>query len=300
MSGAAAAGWQSPHAGQPERSAPPCGRGWYPDPFGRYRARWSDGRRWTEYVADPEVGWDAVPFEHPAPQAPMLPGIGAAALGFGSGLCVSALARFALSTAGDAGGRVAELLAASLGLWIGLTAACVYVSRRRGTGSLVEDFGLRFRWRDVGFGFAGSLVARMLAISAVAPLPFPLPSRRIGEAERVVFEDALDTGWELAVVALVTCVGAPLFEELFFRGLVQGRLEARLGVVPGIVVTSLLFGAAHLTAWEGPWTLAFAWAVAAGGVVLGIMRHVSGHLGPPIAAHAFFNAQVMIAVALLP
>lgn len=284
---------------EPHVPAIPSVPGWHDDPFGRFRARWWDGHRWTEYAADTEVRWDAEPLKPDLPRRPTLPGIGSAVVGFGSGVALSTVALVALARAGGPGGRVTELLVASVGLWIGLLAACLFVSRRRGTGSLVQDFGLRFRWRDVGFGFAGALVARLLAISAVAPIPFPLPTRRIGEPERVVFEDALDTGPELVVLMLVTCVGAPLIEELFFRGLVQGRLEGRLGVARGIAVTSLLFGAAHLIAWEGPWTFAYAWAVAAGGVVLGMMYHVSGRLGPPIAAHAFFNAQVMVVVALL-
>ena len=277
----------------------PAVRGWYADPFGRFRTRWWDGQRWTEYAADPRVRWDPVPFEHDEPHQPTPPGLGAAVVGVASGLGLSLLARVVLSVADEPGGRVAELVVASVSLWIGLTGACVYVSRRRGSGSIVQDFGLRFGWRDLGFGLAGSVVARMVAVAAVAPIPLPLPTRRVGEPERVIFEGALDTGLELALVAFVICVGAPLFEELFFRGLVQGRLVERLGAAPGIAVTSLLFGAAHLVAWQGPWTFAFAWAVAAGGLVLGLMRHVSGQLGAPIAAHAFFNGQVLLIVALV-
>ena len=77
------------------------------------------------------------------------------------------------------------------------------------------------------------------------------------------------------------------------------RLETRLGAASGIALTSLLFGAAHLIAWQGPWTLVYAWAVAASGLVLSLLRHVSGRLGAPMAAHAFFNAQVMAIVVLL-
>jgi membrane protease YdiL (CAAX protease family) len=90
-----------------------------------------------------------------------------------------------------------------------------------------------------------------------------------------------------------------LVEELFFRGLVQTRLVERFGPFAGIAVASLLFGAAHLTAWNGWRTFVYAWAVAAGGVVLGLLRYLTGRLGPGIVAHAFFNAQAMLAVALL-
>jgi membrane protease YdiL (CAAX protease family) len=273
--------------------------GWYRDPFGRFPARWWDGEGWTAYAADGEVRWDAASLhKEPAhPAAP--PGLGIAIVGFGCGVGLSVAGLAALAGAGGDASRATELLVGSLGLWLGLTAACVYVSRRRGTGSLRRDFNVSFRWHDLGFGLAGSVVARILAIAAVIAIPLPIPTRRIGESERVVFEGASETGLELAVVVLVVCIGAPLFEELFFRGLVQGRLETRLGAASGIAVTSLLFGAAHLIAWQGPWTLVYAWAVAASGVVLGLMRHVSGRLGAPMAAHAFFNTQAVVIVVLL-
>jgi membrane protease YdiL (CAAX protease family) len=43
----------------------------------------------------------------------------------------------------------------------------------------------------------------------------------------------------------------------------------------------------------------YAWAVVGGGVVLGTLRYLTGRLGPGIIAHAFFNAQAVLAVAFL-
>ena len=80
---------------------------------------------------------------------------------------------------------------------------------------------------------------------------------------------------------------------------ITAKVVGRLGVVPGIVATSGLFGAAHLIAWQGPITLAYALSVAGGGLVLGALRHLSGRLGPSTVAHALFNAEALLAVALL-
>jgi membrane protease YdiL (CAAX protease family) len=104
-------------------------------------------------------------------------------------------------------------------------------------------------------------------------------------------------GW--VALVLVVCVGAPVVEELFFRGLLQTRLVGRLGVVWGIVVTSVLFGAAHLIGWVGPITFVYATSIAAAGLVLGTLRHLTGRLGTSIAAHCIFNAQALILLALL-
>ena len=101
------------------------------------------------------------------------------------------------------------------------------------------------------------------------------------------------------VLVIVTCVGAPLVEELFFRGLLQTRLITRFGPVVGIGVTSLLFGGAHLVAWRGPITLAYGWSVAGAGLVLGTIRFCSGRLGTSVVAHAMFNIQAMLALAFL-
>jgi membrane protease YdiL (CAAX protease family) len=104
-------------------------------------------------------------------------------------------------------------------------------------------------------------------------------------------------GWIALVV--VVCIGAPFIEELFFRGLVQTRLVGRLGAVPGIAITSALFGAAHLIGWVGPITIVFAVAITGAGLVFGLLRHLTGRLGPSIVAHCVLNAQALLVLALL-
>ena len=101
------------------------------------------------------------------------------------------------------------------------------------------------------------------------------------------------------MLAVVVCIGAPLIEELFFRGLVQTRLVDRYGAAVGIGVTSVLFGAAHLIGWVGPITFVFATAITGAGIVLGLLRHLTGRLGPAILAHVCFNTQALVVVWLL-
>ena len=271
--------------------------GWHPDPFGRARFRWWDGQGWSGYTGDgQEVGWDDVPTDEDTP-SPGVPGMGVALLGTAIGLALAFGIGAWLDAADTPGGRAAELGLSSLGLWAGLVGACVYVSRRRGTGSLVRDYGFRFRWGDLGLGVAGAVAGRMVAAFVLIPIPFP--SQKLSDVDRQVLNDGIHGALAWTVLVVVVCVGAPFVEELYFRGLLQTRLVGRFGVVPGIVGTSLLFGAAHLVAWNGPLTLAYGWSIAGGGVVLGTIRHVSGRLGPAIAAHAFFNVVAIVALAVL-
>ncbi|TML42999.1 MAG: CPBP family intramembrane metalloprotease [Actinobacteria bacterium] len=280
-----------------DRLAPWRPPGWYPDPFRRHRSRWWTGTSWSWYAADDTVQWDPTPIGEARPEPPGLRGIGLALTGYGLGVALAVGIVVLFSSTGRPGGRSAELLASEAGLWAGFIGACVYVSRRRGTGSLSRDFGLAFRPIDVAFGLAGSLVARVLAGFAVLPFVFLFRHARAPERDVLgsVTHGAL--GW--LVVVFVACVGAPVVEELFFRGLVQVRLIGRWGPVTGIGVTSVLFGAAHLIAWRGPITLLYGIAVAAGGVVLGEMRYHTGRLGTSMAAHMFFNGQALLALALL-
>jgi len=271
--------------------------GWYADPFLHLPYRWWDGSQWSAYAAGEAVQWDPIPVDDKPPQPPGLRAVDAAPVGFVVGVGLSLLVLVALHWAGGPGGRLLALVLSELGLWAGLVGACLFVTARRGTGSLVEDFGLRVRPLDLGLGLAGSIAARVA--SSIAILPVVIVHPRFKAPDQSVFQKvtAGPTSW--VVLALVVCIGAPLVEELFFRGLVQTRLVGRYGPVIGIMVTSVLFGSAHLIGWQGPLTLVYALAVAGGGVVLGIMRHLTGRLGTSMVAHSMFNAQALIAVALL-
>ena len=77
------------------------------------------------------------------------------------------------------------------------------------------------------------------------------------------------------------------------------RLVGRLGALPGIAITSVLFGAAHLIGWVGPITIVYAVAITGAGFVFGLLRHLTGRLGPSMMAHCFLNAQALIVLALL-
>ena len=271
--------------------------GWYPDPSGRQKYRWWDGARWTAYAGDDDVRWDEAPVEPEREAETGMPGLGAAAVGFVAGGVLGLVIALALRAADYPLGRAFALATSELGLWSGLIGACIYVSRRKGTGSLARDFHWSFRWSDVGVGFAGSIAGRVASAAVIAPIPMPFP--HVQDPDRSLFGRVTSGPWSWVVVVAIVCVGAPLVEELFFRGLVQPRLVTLLGPVRGIVLASCLFGAAHLTAWQGPITLAYALAVAGAGLVLGTLRHLSGRLGPGTAAHAFFNAEALLAVALL-
>ena len=277
-------------------TAPASPRGWYADPFERFRFRWWDGEQWTAYAANSAtVEWDEAPGMEPPttadPQPPVLAGMRVAIAGYVIGVALGFAIDLAMSAAHHPGGKTVTLIASQLGLWTGLVGACVVVSRRRGTGSLREDFNWRFRKTDVGLGLAGAFAARILSI--IVAIPIPTPFRHPHTPDKSVFDRVAHGPFDWIVLVVIVCVGAPIIEELFFRGLMQPRLVEMLGPTRGIPLTAALFGAAHMINWQGWITVVLAVSIAGGGLVLGLIRHLTGRLGPSTWAHAFFNAQAV-------
>lgn len=278
--------------------APP---GWYDDPQGRGGWRWWDGAGWTDRthdVPEPPVAADT-PDEDAATGTARpagLPGLGVAAAGFvlGAGLAVAVTA--AVDAAGRPGGDAVAFVLSELALWLGLVGATVVVSRRRGTGSLARDFGWRITTADLGIGALGAMVGRAATVVVAIPL-YGAFHDLLRDPHISLPVSGLDPAM-FAAYAATACLGAPIVEELFFRGLVQTRLVGRWGAVPGITVTSVLFGAAHLLGWQGPASLLAAAAIAAGGAVLGYLRHRTGRLGTSTVAHALFNGVAVLLLGL--
>lgn len=276
-------------------TAPP---GWYANPDGTGGLRYWDGGRWTEHThgaaRPPVTETETTAAATPAIEPPR--GVGVACLGFAVGAGGGYGLLVALDALGSPGGDVVELVVSLLALWTGLVGAAVFVSRRRGSGSLVRDFGWRVTRQDVGIGALGAIIGRSATVIVTIPLYAAfhdlLRNPNVGLPVHSL------TPGLFAAYAVSACVGAPIVEELFFRGLVQSRLVWRWGAARGIAVTSVLFGAAHLIGWQGPASLLAATAIAAGGAVLGYLRHRTGRLGTSTIAHGIFNGFAVLLIGL--
>lgn len=80
----------------------------------------------------------------------------------------------------------------------------------------------------------------------------------------------------------------PVIEELLFRGFLQPVLVDSFGVLPGIIVTSVVFGAMHLMQNANLWQSGA--LIALVGFVLGVVRHVSGSTRASAIVHVSYNA----------
>jgi membrane protease YdiL (CAAX protease family) len=99
--------------------------------------------------------------------------------------------------------------------------------------------------------------------------------------------DGIDGPLDIVVLVLAVAVGAPIVEELFYRGIIQASLVRRFGPIIGIGVASLIFGAVHLSLIElAPLTVA--------GLGFGIIAWRSGRLLPAVIAHMAFNSFTLV------
>jgi len=125
------------------------------------------------------------------------------------------------------------------------------------------------------FGGVILLVFISLSLMGVDPLPFiqnPLPGNTGG----------------LILLFLVGGVVAPITEELFFRGILYGFLR-RWGVVPALVLSSLLFVLAHETVFT-----AFILIQLTGGLLFALAYEMEKNLMVPITLHVLGNLAIYI------
>ena len=98
----------------------------------------------------------------------------------------------------------------------------------------------------------------------------------------VDFLQADRTAWAIGLVIVTAVVAAPIAEEFFFRRILQGWLEVKLGDW-AVVVSAVCFGVAHLGHGLG-WIPLIGFGLAAGYLV-----RRRGTILPSIVLHALFN-----------
>jgi membrane protease YdiL (CAAX protease family) len=260
--------------------------------------RWWDGTEWsghTSALISAAKPW--FPQENERDEEQGIRGGGIALVAFFGSFLLSLVLVVVLVALDEPGGPLVTLAASAMVLWTGDWVACRVAVRRHGSGSL-RDLGLtKITRRDIGVGLLAGLIARVGTFVLAVPFVLLFPDDFKGSSS--TFGQGIESGLDTALVlTAVAVIGAPFFEELFFRGLVQSVLTRRWGVRTAVSAQAVLFALVHLINPDmslGQYVLTFV-TIAFTGLVLGAVRWRYNRLGPGIVAHASFNVVAVVVI----
>jgi uncharacterized protein len=176
---------------------------------------------------------------------------------------------------------IRTLAVALVASWVAYMSMLWVVSQRVGSG----DF------RDLLAVPIGVLTQLVVVPVVYVPLrgvwPATFTDDRLEERTRDLIEVAGDTSVLLLILLVV--VGAPVVEELVYRGLIQRSLAARISDPLALVAASAWFAVIHFQLLEMP-------GLFVAGLVFGACLLVTGRLATAMVAHAAFNATALLAV----
>lgn len=179
-----------------------------------------------------------------------------------------------------------------LAYWPVLVGTTILASRRRGTGRLSDDLGLRVERGDVLPGVLAGIGSQFLLLP-ILYLPFELLNDDLNVSEKAEETLGVASGPGLLLLAVLVVLIAPVVEELFFRGLLQRTLAQWVPPLGAVAISATVFGVTHFQPVQLLGLIAF-------GCVLGALAQRAGRLGPSLIAHMSFNAASVLVIVVWP
>jgi hypothetical protein len=139
-------------------------------------------------------------------------------------------------------------------------------------------FDLRLRFRDAAIGLRELALYTPLALALGLGLGF-------------LHLHARWPGWAMIAGAWIfTFLFIAVPEELFFRGWLQNLLERRMGRIPALIVTAILFGLAHFNKRAAQFNWRYVLLAAVAGVFYGRAWRSERRVGASAITHASVDA----------
>ena len=209
-------------------------------------------------------------------------------------IATQVLAAMALVGAGPPSPKTIVFTTAGAYTLGGLLAAIYLAYRLRKAGWSWKAIGLTSRnpWLDIGWGVMGYSAA--LPLLLIASLLSQLLARFIPTPSNPIVPLFVqsNTLLERLLLFALTTVAAPLFEELFFRGVLFHSFRAKWGVRLGLILSAVVFAAVH------PLPLGFL-PIFVLGYVLATLLYRRGSLLPCMVTHAMNNTVAFLALLIL-
>jgi uncharacterized protein len=178
-------------------------------------------------------------------------------------------------------------------LWVAFGMTAYIVAKRRGEFA----FGRRpYVRRSDGLWFLAGIGAQF-AIGAVYLL-LPIDTEKLGEPAKEIFDRANQNPTGIVLLGLAVGIGAPIMEELFYRGVIfRGfvlafdRRSERVRRFAPMVLSSIVFAAIHFQ------VLQFG-ALFAVGMLCAFAYRKTDRIASAIAVHAGFNLTTVITLTI--
>lgn len=167
--------------------------------------------------------------------------------------------------------------------------------RRRGRPLWPLLGPIRPQWRHVPIGVALGVVG-VLVVFVVSAMVASLVPGAAPPSQALVEEFGSDPVTIVGII-IASVVFAPVQEELTYRSLLFQSTRARIGLPGGLVLSALVFAAAHVEVWNAPTAMVSLTVLA---LWFAAIFHQTGTLVVPVVAHATFNAIMLGASQLVP
>lgn len=167
--------------------------------------------------------------------------------------------------------------------WLALAGWPLLVTAWRGNGPRI-DLGLRLTWSDTGWGALAGIAGLFLAGIAAVISQFFVEDLTSTAAEAADQLEQSSGRFSMVVFALIVMVGAPMVEELFFRGLFFSALrKSGVSAVLTVILTGVVFAGFHFEPTRF-------FVLLPTGILLGWVRWKTGSTGSAMVAHGLVNA----------
>ncbi|MEX0961725.1 MAG: type II CAAX endopeptidase family protein [Simkaniaceae bacterium] len=103
----------------------------------------------------------------------------------------------------------------------------------------------------------------------------------------------------LSLAIFATVILAPFCEEFLFRGFIQNSLKRLFGLIPTLLITSLLFSLIHYSPSQGYANLPLLTTLFVFSLFLGFSYEKTGSLLAPIFLHLIFNLVTILRIMAL-
>ncbi len=152
------------------------------------------------------------------------------------------------------------------------------------------------RWAYLWKALGGFLVYFLAYLVAAKLIKYLVPSLDLEQKQEIGFE-TVRTHFDLVLTFVSLAVLPPLAEEIVFRGFMFTGLRQKLSFVPATIVTSVLFGIAHL---QFGGSAPLLWVAAIDTFILSsilcYVRERTQSLWPAIYIHALKNSIAFLAL----